>query len=381
MKAMRERIRNGVLFVMAIIGTVLMVVLGKTLADPVRTSVDIRAFRAENYLFESHDRLGFKPKPGIQVTDYAGSKGFDVLTDSRGARITPGQSPSLQTVNILGVGCSQTWGHGVQSHETFLARVGVELGLTVANLAVSGFGGTGALLQMKEHMSLDPNFVIYGLWEDHLNRNVNRCLEDSSPICVERPYLEIQGKDQFMLGMPGSNSGNLDRLRRFYLETSEHTDRFRTFESDVRWVAFDLWKRLRIVTEKIGAEPVSLSQKIHAMAYILEEMNRVVSSNGGKFVVVWIPLYFSSDIHPPPEELKALSKRVGFLMVDMSQRFHGMISEGEAISLPSDGHMNSAAHQSIAMAIARELDGPTHELASAQRPVRQSVLAFSEKAK
>ena len=348
--------QNGSLFTLAIVLTILFVVLAKAMMKPLRTSVDLQAFRAENSLFESHPRLGFRPKSRAKVMEHVGSTDVVVRTDDRGARISVKGTAHSPHRRILGVGCSQTWGFGVQNEDTFLAKVGSALDLAVDNFAVSGFGGTGAFLQVEEHLMLQPEVVIYGLWEDHINRNVTQCLEDASPVCVERPYLAVEEDQTFHMRMPTSNVENLDLLRRYYLETSEHTDQYRSFASDVRWVAYDLWAKGKILISKLSTRQMSHTQKIQGMQYILKNMNRAVDSYGGQLVVVWIPLYFSTEIHAPPDEFVVLSQQEGFLLVDMSGPFQDMIEQGRPIALPTDGHMNPDAHAEIAKAITKLLE-------------------------
>jgi hypothetical protein len=67
--------------------------------------------------------IGFVPRPGGRTkvsyfsTPWRPSFSFNLYTDARGARITtPGQNNPAR-IEIMTIGCSFTWGHGVENHD------------------------------------------------------------------------------------------------------------------------------------------------------------------------------------------------------------------------------------------------------------------------
>jgi hypothetical protein len=76
-------------------------------------------------------------------------------------------------------------GYGVASDETYTSDLARETNRVGLNFGVSGFGGVGSLLVLRRELDLAPKFVVYGFWEDHLNRNVRPCLEGGTPFRQE----------------------------------------------------------------------------------------------------------------------------------------------------------------------------------------------------
>lgn len=352
---MRSRVVNAGLVVLSVFVSLFLIIFFKAYIDPLRTSVNLHSYQTDNYLFQPDDILGFRPRSQISVISFAGPTKFRVYTDRRGGRVSREYVDERKHSDIIGIGGSQTWGQGVPNEETFLALLGQKLGYSVSNLAVSGFGGVGALLRLRDNLDLAPKLVVYGLWEDHLNRNVRGCLEDVSPVCVERPYVRRNQQGNFVLVFPSHSEENLNRIRRFYLETATVTNTYRSLWTDMYWVSSEMGKRISTLWLKNEGIGVEYHDKWEAMEFVLKEMNGLTTSIGAQFVVVWIPLYFSSDIADPPQELLILSQELGFILVNLRERFLSMMQTGITIALPDDGHMNKIAHGMIASEIVTNL--------------------------
>ena len=112
-----------------------------------------------------------------------------MFTDSRGARRSHPNAPAASTVDIVAVGGSFTWGHGVESDETFVAQASVRLGLSAANLAVPSYGTVGAIELLRRNRDLSPRFVVYGFIRDHIRRNLSPCAPAYSPFCRDVPFV------------------------------------------------------------------------------------------------------------------------------------------------------------------------------------------------
>ena len=352
---MQSRFINVWLTVLSLCVSVFLIVSVKACMAPVRTSVNLHNFEDEDYLFQPDDVLGFRPQSQVYVTAYAGQAQFDVYTDHRGGRVDQLLVEESRQSDIIGVGGSQTWGQGVPNQGTFLSVIARELGYSVSNLAISGFGGVGAFLRLRDNLDLAPKLVVYGFWEDHLNRNVKGCLEDASPVCVERPYLQRKSQREFDFVFPRQSEKNLERIRRFYLETATSTNRYRSLWTDMYWVSYDIGKQISTLWVRNNAVDVTSHEKWEATEFVLQEMNKLTTSVDAQFVVVWIPLYFSSDIANPPSELVTLSQKLGFVLVNLRDRFLSMKQSDIDIALPGDGHMNKSTHAMIASEIVASL--------------------------
>src|SRR5215216_6358964 len=101
--------------------------------------------------------VGFVPRPNSSsVSTGFAPNGmpifhYNLYTDSRGARVSrPGEQTPGQ-IDILFIGDSFTWGHGVQNEQTFAAKIANALGLSGANLAMGSYGGPQALQMLRRN--------------------------------------------------------------------------------------------------------------------------------------------------------------------------------------------------------------------------------------
>jgi len=80
--------------------------------------------------FRRHDRAGLA---------------YHVFTSDRRARVNRRFERTPPTVDLVIVGCSFSWGHGVESEDTYGQVLARRRGLTVANLAFSAWGTVQAV--------------------------------------------------------------------------------------------------------------------------------------------------------------------------------------------------------------------------------------------
>jgi len=140
-------------------------------------------------IFIPDPETGYRARPNlIAVSD---SPALSYYTNARGARTNgPGDAVPAK-VDFITIGDSQTVGYGVASDETYTSDLARETNLVGLNFGVSGFGGVGSLLVLRRELDLAPRVVVYGFWEDHLNRNVRPCLESGTPFCIPRPSVTL----------------------------------------------------------------------------------------------------------------------------------------------------------------------------------------------
>src|SRR5262245_34056382 len=84
----------------------------------------------------AYDReIGFIPYPNGQTrrthpaTANRPGLSYNVYTDARSARVSAQNPPSAASVDILTIGCSQSWGHGMDNSDTYASRVADRLGV------------------------------------------------------------------------------------------------------------------------------------------------------------------------------------------------------------------------------------------------------------
>lgn len=295
---------------------------------------------------------GYRMAPNLSARDSA-AKGevlFSVFTDERGARIGDGDLRERNAVDILLIGCSQTFGHGVEHERTFAALLGEQSRASVANFGVSGQSGVGALALLRNNLDLKPSTIVYGLWADHPNRNFYLCA-DGSPACVERPYLEAHSNGTFVIRPPHSPEASLARARDWYMGDNHSITR------DIYWKVMGVHTAVSVSR----GQDYSEVQKNKANMFVLNAMAQSAQDIGAQLVVVYIPIYFDpKTMSAAPDGLARFAADRGFVLIDMTKRFHAMLDEGVRLDIPNDGHLSESAHQAIAEEIGAKLAGNRH---------------------
>lgn len=121
--------------------------------------------------FTGHSTLGLQNNPGeyhIQVND---SLSFTSVHLPNRNRAVPGGDSAGQDLVLLG--CSFTYGFGVDGKETFAARMQEAFpALSVTNKAVPGYGTVQSFLQLEELLQhRNPEMVLLVFSSYHLMRN------------------------------------------------------------------------------------------------------------------------------------------------------------------------------------------------------------------
>jgi hypothetical protein len=159
---------------------------------------------------------------------------YHLFTDERGARVnTPGdQTPSR--IDLLTIGCSFSWGHGVENEDTFTEGLRGRLGVRVANFAMGSYGSVHSLLLLRRHLDLRPRLIVYGFIDDHLRRNLSPCAPSYAPFCVPMAHVALTASSLPTIRPPKWEYFSAEQNRDFYRDVAM-TDRF-SFR-DVLWRA------------------------------------------------------------------------------------------------------------------------------------------------
>jgi hypothetical protein len=143
---------------------ILLIVLAVT-AVRVRKSMLGNRWPVGTHRFD--DATGYSLTPGFSRRMLDGS--FLVRTHALGYRIARIDSDTaVRQHGILGVGCSFTFGDGVEAEQTFTYRLGELLGLPSYNYGVCSFSYVSAILQLEKLerngtlLSLSPSQIVLG---------------------------------------------------------------------------------------------------------------------------------------------------------------------------------------------------------------------------
>lgn len=109
-------------------------------------------------LFQNDDRLGWSNIPGSRLPG--------ITIDSDGHRATP----DLPGRITLFLGCSFTWGYGVDDHESFAWKIGESR--PVINASGCAYGPTQAYVILKDELKSGKRFdhVVYFFFRHHVLR-------------------------------------------------------------------------------------------------------------------------------------------------------------------------------------------------------------------
>lgn len=346
----RKIIGRVLVYSLAAVLAIAAVVVYKAAVAPSRSPFGVGFFESGRYQYQANHETAYEPKPGFTgVSDLSEPKTY-ITYDRLGARVDGPGRESTDPVYLMTVGCSQSWGQGVENGQTFTSILGTILEKPVVNFSVSGYGGVGSLLRLRQHINLKPKVIVYAFWEDHFNRNLNRCSATGSPVCLEMPRVQFGPGATPTIKISSHATRNLELTRMWYLEASGLSDKYRTFWTDLYWSGYALWRSVEKEYSQATGHPEEPQDenKVNATNYVLGQMKLTASEVSAQLLVVYIPLYFDDAIRQVPEAVRASAEQQGIQLIDMAERLRGMRAAGVPLAIPGDGHMTAAVHAAIA---------------------------------
>lgn len=305
--------------------------------------------------FKADSIVGYKYEPYVHysyVEKGRDAKIIHVYYDRFGARVSSEENESHVPSDILVIGGSQTWGQGVEQEETFSAHLARALHLNSVNLGVSSYGGVSSLLMLKRNLSIfKPKYIVYGFWQDHINRNVIPCVENGLPVCEKRPTISKMNTKKLVILPADNNSDSMRAVKEWY--TAGRAD----FWFSLKWTWKKLvWNLYKILHRSPNLNPLQTDEgKKKATLYVLHEMSKISENANAKLIVIFIPYYFQKRISPMPDYISQASKKDNFILVNMEVAFRKMFQAGDSIAIPYDGHMSPQAHLVIAKQVLKKL--------------------------
>lgn len=260
-------------------------------------------------MWRHDDRLGFRHVPSAQGNHNTYQFKVRYTIDEAGFRLTPDPLDSRGDVYILG--CSWTFGDGVEDHESYPYLLGKEAWgeFKVRNAACMAWGTSHALLLTQEILegSSPPRMILYGWLDAHAMRNYIALdwLEMMAQFNRKHPWFEIERGRPVFKGVVGVESG---RRRDAALTTKEWELSF----------------------------------------HLILEMNRLCRDGGVPFFVVSLPVGVPAN--PEGKRMLNRAREAGVSWVDLSELCN------PTDFIPNDGHPSSSAHRKIAEAIAAHPD-------------------------
>jgi hypothetical protein len=306
-----------------------------------------------DWLMARDDEMGFVPTPNgaTEIRNIDTNYRFHIFTDRRSARVnTPGEQTG-DSVDVMALGCSFTWGAGIESDQTYIQQLGRSLGVSVANFAMGSFGSVQAFLMLLRNADLRPKVIVYGFIQDHLRRNVAPCAPNYVPYCAPVAYLQRDG-DRIVLRPPHMELFSPEDNRAFMAEVAMHDRAGPTaFFLRTKWAAKIAWLGLRNRTVSVDQSPETAALALTAMIHALAEEAQKI---GAELVVLNLPYLVRGRVGPVPPALTAAVAGLRLTFVDFGpvaatyyeQHPTGMLTLGD------DPHPNPTAHRMIAETLA-----------------------------
>ncbi|MBV8392696.1 MAG: hypothetical protein JOY81_05890 [Alphaproteobacteria bacterium] len=260
---------------------------------------------------------------------------YDVYTDDRGARV---DGPSLRSpahVDIVSLGDSFAWAHGLQNPQSYTSLVGRDLGMSTSNFALAAYGSQESLQVLRRNRDLKPRLVIHEVIAHHYWRNVSPCAPSYYAFCLDVSHVAFDPQGKPFIAPPRSNGV-------YRLETHMRRD----WGNPVRWLAHGADVISGRVYQALaeGHMPDDKGQAA-AMAYLLKEMKRTTDEMGAELVIVFL----TTNYYGPPETLPGIVQSLGLRYLDTTEAFHRHRDAGKPSPyIPGDGHPNAIGHALIA---------------------------------
>jgi hypothetical protein len=309
---------------------------------------------AGDWLMERDEEMGFRPLRGgvTEITHLDNDQHFHVFTDARSARVNAAGAPTPDRVDVMAVGCSFTWGPGVESEETYTQQLGRLLNLRVANFGMGSFGSVQAFQTVARNADLRPRVVVYGFIQDHLRRNVSPCAPNYVPYCLPVSYLQRDG-DWIAIQPPHMEYFTPEQNRAFNTEVVLRDPRGPlAWLLGAKWAARMAFFRYRHSdTVAVDTSPETVRAAIATMIRaMVDETQRI----GARLVVLNIPYLARGRQQPVPPELAAAVAGRELTFVDLTpavREYYDRHPSG-TLTLGADPHPNAIAHRLIAETLA-----------------------------
>ena len=353
--------RNILIFIFSLILGIGLFVVYSAFMDPPRHTVSLERIVYKDTAFIPDQQTGYRFRPNYQkIKRYKGvvdGSEFEIITpvfqDHLGARVSGPDTLLPEKVDIFSIGGSITWGQGVRQEETFSAVFAQLMGNTERNFAISGVGGVPSYFQMKKNINLNPKWILYGFFEDHLNRNLRYCVNSGLLSCTPTPYVVLDSEKSPHFSLAENAEEQFEILRN-YLRTMHMDNGVTLGWRDLIWSFKRMLLSIDIFFHPEAYNGATEQQKMEAAIFVHGEMARVAKEHGAGLIIVYIPSN-SGEINYASARLVEAVKKSGSIFVDTSAALIGLRDSGEPIFIKGDGHLSVEAHKVIAKVIFEKL--------------------------
>lgn len=302
-----------------------------------------------DFPLEPDPLIGFVPAARaatVRAHPRAGLR-YHLFTSGRRARVDARGEETPEQVGLLAVGCSFTWGHGVENEQTYVSLVSRRLGVRAANLAFASYGGVQSVLMLERNRDLRPRLVVYGVIQDHAKRNLSPCAPTFGPSCLPASFVAFDGAGRPYVHPPDMREYAFNR--RFW-------DAF--FFQRASWprlLALALEGDVRRVVRGQGDDGTP-ERRRRSYELLLTRMRAATEAMGAHLLVVYMPYLERGTTNAMPPSLRqALATVAGpsVTVLDLAPLVarHYTAADAPALRFESDPHPSAAGHAFFAEAV------------------------------
>ena len=309
----------------------------------------VTAFVVQGEPLIAFDReIGFVPYPNTvsQRTEFdrSGNRilSYHVFNDRRGARVSRPGEQAPDHPDILFIGGSFTWGHGVENEQIFAHLAPLALGATGANLGMASFVTTQSLQMLRRNLDLKPRVIVYDFVEGLLPSNMFPCAQSYYPFCLDISHVVFDAVGRPQIAPPWS-----DGVTRTQLQVkAEHE-----WLDPLTWIVHGVDVIYgRVLWLEANKMLLDSPRQEKAAEFLLRELVQTSRSIGAHLLLVHFP-----ERTKEPGFVANSAAKLGVPLVDLWSAYQAYQATPGAPSLflsPNDRHPSVAGHALIASEIA-----------------------------
>lgn len=360
---MRYRNKFTEIAVLLIINTMIFVVIFfayviLTIENP-RAHMGIQ--RKIQSIYQNDPYTGYTIRPNLAADlPITPDTAYTVFTDNRGVRVAAAGEYSSANPQVVVIGDSQSFGMGVQNDQTYPDALSKELGVSVTNLGVPGYGTVAALRRLEKFGDLHPKVIILGHYYDHPRRNINTCSPAFAVFkCITVPYLAPTSQGAFGVQEPRDNQFAIHQVASYFDYVTGQGSAY-TVWLDYYWSGLrrtrDIFETLRLINFYPYKEPVDPVAAEATTRMLFERLRNQAVSMGARPMVLYIPDYLGTEVAPPPAYLAHIARDLGIPLVDATEDIRDVKEHDPThLSVPNDGHLQGIPHHRIAHLLAERI--------------------------
>lgn len=300
-----------------------------------------------DFPIEADDEIGFVPvRNGATMRRHPrAGLAYHLFTSDRRARVSARGELTPPNVDLMTIGCSFSWGHGIENPETYTAVIARRTGLRAVNLAFSSYGTVQAVQMLERNLDLRPRVVVYGVIQDHVKRNLSGCAPAYGPACLPCAWVDFDAAGRPFVHPPDRDAYAFNRRfwDTFFFRRGSWLRRLAvTVEADARRIAGETAHRTDDPPHRQAAA-----------VFLLGRMRALAAQSGAHLVIVYIPYLERGRTNPVPPALAAALRSVtgdGVTILDLAPVVARYYSDPARplLRFELDAHPNAAAHALIA---------------------------------